>query len=297
MKLIKFVYKTLFIRLLLIFLIGLTTTYLIADLTAPRVPLLGFHGVIDIYKPEDKVFKDQKVQVMNYPKQEMEKFLDYLLLRDFWFLFTQDFYDYFILKSKPLPPEYVGRKSIMLSFDDGYKTIHTNLLPILEKLEKKYQRKAKVVLFINPGNLDKLENNSSIHLTCNDLREGLQKGFYDVQSHGLTHKKLTEINNQDLDVELKQAQIKLRQCTQGLDPNHQVAVHFAYPFGATNSKVEKYTSKYYLSGYLYNSQIMKMGWLGSNYQIPRLTINRKHSPNRLIEAAERSYKLVKKEKG
>ena len=296
MKVIKFVYKRLLVRLYLIFLIGFVTTILIAEITAPKIPILGFHSIINSANPEDKIFKNQKIQVMNYPREEIEKFLDYLLLRNFWFLTAQDFYDYFI-QSKPLPAEYIGRKSIMLSFDDGYKTIQTNLLPILEKLEKKHQRKIKVVLFINSGNLDKIENKSSIHLTCNDLREGLQKGFYDIQSHGLLHKKLTEIKTPDLIAELKNSQLELRRCTQDLDPNNQVAVHLAYPFGASNSKVEKYASQYYLSGYLYNGLIMKLGRLSNNYQIPRLTINRKHFPNRLINMAEKSYKLEKQDKG
>jgi hypothetical protein len=55
----------------------------------------------------------------------------------------------FLTKSQQIPPEHIGQKPIMLSFDDGYKNIYTNLLPILEKLETKYGRKVKVVLFVN----------------------------------------------------------------------------------------------------------------------------------------------------
>jgi peptidoglycan/xylan/chitin deacetylase (PgdA/CDA1 family) len=92
---------------------------------------------------------------MNYPKQDLEKFLEYLIIDNYWFLTAQDLYDFFLTKSKIIPPEHWNQKPIMISFDDGYKTVYTILLPILDKLEKKYSKKVKVVLFINPGTFAK----------------------------------------------------------------------------------------------------------------------------------------------
>ena len=113
--------------------------------------------------------------------------------------------------------------------------------------EKKYAKKVKVVLFINPGTLDKQGSNDSTHLGCQELREGLEKGFYDIQSHGENHKKLTKLTPQKLVNELLQAQTELRECTKGLDSEHNVASHLAYPYGAYNDQVKFYASKYYLS--------------------------------------------------
>jgi peptidoglycan/xylan/chitin deacetylase (PgdA/CDA1 family) len=224
----------------------------------------------------------------------METLLDYLVKHNFWFLSTQELYDYFITHAKKIPPEHLGQKPVMLSFDDGYKNIYTNLLPILEKLEYKYGRKVKVVVFANPGTLANYESNSSYHMTCKDLREGLEKGFYDIQSHGLNHKNLTKINTHDLINEVLNAQVELRKCTTDLDPNKLVAAHIAYPYGATNEQVQKYASKYYLSSYLYNSKIMKIGWLSDQYHIPRLTVNWQKPASKLIQMAARSSELVKK---
>ena len=207
------------------------------------------------------------------------------------FLSTEELYDYFITKSKPIPPERIGQQPIMLSFDDGYKNIYTNLIYTLERLEKQYGKKVKVVLFVNPGTLADYVSNASIHMTCNDLRDGIKKGYFDVQSHGLTHKNLTKINEQELITELGQAQTDLRKCTAGLDAGQKVASHIAYPFGASNPKVEKYAAKYYESGYLYNSKILKLPSLRDYFQISRLTVNESHSPNQLIKIAEKALKI------
>ncbi|HEY9599837.1 MAG TPA: polysaccharide deacetylase family protein [Cyanophyceae cyanobacterium] len=267
-------------------------TLLITELTTPRVPLLGFHGVTDPENPESK----SVLVEMDYPKQNLEEFLEYLLRHNYWFLTAQDLYKFFITKSQPIPQEHWNKKPIMISFDDGYKTIATNLLPILEKLEKKYNKKAKVVLFVNPGTLATAKSIASTHLKCENLREGLQKGFYDIQSHGENHENLTKLAPQKLIDELQKAQTQLRICVKGLDPENQVASHLAYPFGAYNQQVEAYASKYYLSSYLYNSRILKYCKLKNYYEIPRLTVNRKKSVSRLIKMAERAHPIKENEK-
>ena len=289
MKFPPFKLKNVQLRILAIAVIYLMNLFLILELTADRVPILGFHSIIDVQNPNQKEIQGSTLPSMDYTKQNLAEFLDYLVSHNFWFLTAQDLYDYFITKSKPMPPEHIGQKPIMISFDDSYKTVYTNLLPVLEDLSKKYDRQVKVVLFVNPGNFAKKESKTAYNLTCNNLREGLKKGFYDIQSHGENHKKLTDLDTDHLIYELAEAQTRLRKCTQGLDPNHTVASHIAYPNGAVNSKVEEYAAKYYLSGFLYNSKILKLGWwLRSNYRIPRLSVNHQKTPERLIQMAERA---------
>lgn len=292
MKLIKFRLKKSQIRILLIAIIYLANLWLILDLTAAKIPIFGFHSIINVANSKTSSLHVNPVPEMDYRKEDLAEFLDYLVSHNFWFLTAQELYDYFIAKSKHIPAEHIGQKPIMISFDDSYKTFYTNLLPVLEHLEKKYNQKIKVVLFVNPGTLATKESKTAYNITCNNLREGVRQGFYDIQSHGLNHKRLTDLSSKDLIHEVAEAQIQLRKCTAGLDPNNTVASHIAYPYGAMNRKVEKSVSKYYLSGFLYNSRLLKLGWwLRSNYQIPRLTVNRERTPEGLIQIAERAVTI------
>nr|WP_211173403.1 polysaccharide deacetylase family protein [Brasilonema bromeliae] len=245
----------------------------------PLIPILGFHGILSANTPTSQL------RDMHYPEKDLEKILEHLVRHNYWFLTTQELYDLFLKKYHEIPKEHSNQKPIMISFDDGYKTVHTNLLPILSKLEKKYGKKVKVVLFINPGIMQR-EESASTHLGCQELREGLKKGFYDIQSHGLNHKNLTTLTRRELVQELQQAQIKLRQCTQDLDPQQQVASHLAYPYGASNKQVRYYASKYYLSTYLYNDKILDYDCNQNFYEIPRIPVNRKMTFQQMLEIAE-----------
>ncbi|MBH8562491.1 polysaccharide deacetylase family protein [Nostoc sp. CENA67] len=255
--------------------------------TAPIIPIFGFHGIIEIKNNAPDSYSGE----MHYSKYEIEKFLEKLIINKYWFLTSQELYDFFLTKSRKIPDAQYKKKPIMISFDDGYKTVYTNLLPILSKLENKYGTKVKVVLFINPGSLATPGSSDTTHLGCKELREGLKKGFYDIQSHGLNHKDLTKLNRRDLVKELVQARTELRICTQDLDPDQQVASHFAYPYGAYNQEVESFVSKYYLSSYLYNNEILNYGCFKDHYQIPRLMINRHNTAKELIDIAETFYPI------
>ncbi|QLE59445.1 polysaccharide deacetylase family protein [Nostoc sp. TCL26-01] len=249
--------------------------------TKPTVPILGFHGILDGKKQNIHVPVD--TEEMHYSQQEMEKLLEYLIINNYWFLTTQDLYDFFLTKNQDIPYEYRTKKPIMLSFDDGYKSVHTKLLPVLLKLEKKYGKKVKIVLFINPGNLATARIRRSTHLSCQELRAGFKAGFYDIQSHGLSHKDLTLLARRELVNEILQARTILRNCTEDLDPEQTVASHFAYPYGTHNKQVELYVSKYYLSGYLYNDEILNYTCQNNYYQISRLIVNYHKTPQQILK--------------
>ncbi len=272
------------ISLLFAFILTLALTKLIFELVTDEIPIFGFHDIVDIQSPNAKGSQDKNI-LPSYHKQDLEEFLSYLIREDYWFLSTQELYDYFLANpKKPIPSQHAKQKQVMITFDDGYESIHTQLLPILENLEKKYGKKAKVVLFVNAGFMGD-RGSRLYHANCKELNDGLIKGFFDIQSHGLYHNNLTQLSEQDLDRELFEDQKRLRKCTAGLDKSQTVASHIAYPFGATDKRVEKYIAKYYSSGYLYNSRTLKLGWNRNKYRIPRLTVNREKSVKNLINLA------------
>ena len=248
------------------------------------IPIFSLHEVVDLNKLTKPSFQD--LSLYNNTKQDLEKFMDYLVRNKYWFLSTQELSQYFIEKSKLIPSEHLSQKPIMLTFDDGYKGVHTHLYPVLESLQKKYGTTAKLVLFVNPNSI-----NSAKHLTCDDLREGFSKGFYDVQSHSFHHYDLTKLSDEKLTFELTDAQQAIRQCTQDLDLNQTVALHLAYPFGSFDERVQLQSAKYYVAAYSFENLALKPEQLRNKYQIPRFNITKNTSLTKMIQLAEGSSRM------
>ncbi len=258
-------------RLFLDFILGLLVSLFIFKTFTLVVPVFGFHGIFDTETPLSEI------RVYDYSKQQLKAFLENLVQDNYWFLSTQEVYDYFLSQDKKvIPPEHKKEKPIVISFDDGYKNAHDHLMEILPELEKRYNKKVKIVFFINPGFMGK-EGTYHNHASCQDLREGFTQGYYDLQSHGQNHENLTKISLTKVDSELSRAQKDLKACLENLDTKGEVGNHFAYPYGAANKEVEKLTAKYYQSSYLYNSRILRPFTIKDLYRVSRLTVNRKTS--------------------
>lgn len=289
--------KNKFLRFLFFIVLGLVTagfvavdleTWLTVNFDAAKIPIFGFHNIIPNSAQNNK-------DGLAYQERDLETVLEYLVKENYWFLDTNDLYNYFLSHSQPVPSDRLGQKPIMLTFDDGYKSIDTILLPMLQRLEERYNEKVKVVLFINPAVMNNTKK-AHKYLTCEELRKGAIANYYDIQSHGFSHQRLPDLNDEKLVVELEKSQTRLRKCTEGINGNDAVASHLAYPFNDSDNRVEKFTSQYYLSGYLYNDQILKLGWIENNYQVPRVAVYRNRKPDEMIQFAEMAAILAAEER-
>lgn len=259
-----------------------------------RIPIIGFHDIVDTQNRAEQPPKRLAFPT-DYTKQNFSVFLEYLIKENYWLLSSQDLYVYFIDKSQPIPAQNLGQKPIMLAFDDGYKGVHENALPLLEKLSVIYKEKGKFVLFVNPHFLGvDMGKDFLAHTTCNDLRDGYQKGFYDVQSHGFTHKNLTKISGKELEFEIAKSKLELRKCMGDLDKNKVIGAHIAYPYGASDWEVEEILPKYHLTGFLYDDNLFRVNRLQNNYRISRITVDKDMSPRALISIAKKASTLRNK---
>ncbi|MGD2181730.1 polysaccharide deacetylase family protein [Lusitaniella coriacea] len=256
------------------FFFGILLTLAIYKTTVIEIPVFGFHDIVDLENSQEQP-PNRPLANEDFSKQDLATFIEYLVKKNYWFLSSQELYDYFLREDKlPLPKERKKKKPVLLSFDDGYQSAHNNILAILEDIEKRYNKKIKIVWFINPAFMGK-DGSQLAHASCQELRVGVEKGYYDIQSHGLHHENLILLDPKKLEIELAESQKQLKDCTETLDSSQNFATHIAYPFGAVNPQVEKETAKYYLSGYLYNSRILRPSRLKNRYLIPRLTVNKK----------------------
>ncbi len=151
----------------------------------PRIPVIMYHS---IGVPESKWHWNY----LTCPYQVFEEQLKTLKKNGYNTIIFQDIYDY-IMKGKTLP-----KKSIFLTFDDGYLDNYVFAYPLLKKYGMKGtifvnpdfvdNSEAKRQTF-NPGVLDFDVNNLNKIGFCNwsELKEMDEQGVIDVQSHAKTH--------------------------------------------------------------------------------------------------------------
>lgn len=142
----------------------------------------------------------------------------------------------FLAGNAPLP-----RRSVVLTFDDGYRTVYRHAWPVLRRMGY------PATLFIYTDFIG-----SHDALTTAQMREMRASGLIDIQAHSKSHRNLTERSGDSaaylrmLTQELREPQRRLAGLLASQDAPPQVH-HFAYPYGDANEAVlaamarQKYT--------------------------------------------------------
>lgn len=267
------------------FLLGLVLYHVVVELTVEEVTIFGFHDIVNLEKPEQRSNLTQLLDG-DYTQQDLQTVVEELVQQNYWFLTTQDLYDYFVRPDRlPIPEPHQGQKPVMISTDDGYTSAHLSFMEIAERIEQKYGKTLKFVWFVNPPFMGK-EGLELPHATCEQLRDGFKKGYYDLQSHGSNHTDFRTLDDKKLELDLSKAQKMMQECVGNLDPDRTVARHVAYPFGDADDRVEKIVAKYHVSGYIYNNQMLKLDRIKNQYHIPRISIHKGIPPQKLIRLAK-----------
>jgi len=140
------------------------------------------------------------------------------------------------LKEGLLPP-----KTIVLTFDDGYADFYHLVAPVLK------QNGFGATVFVVTGFLGDrarwLKGDNRAHpplLTEAQLLELNREGF-EIGSHGVTHRRMSQLSESELQEEL----LKSRQTLEGI--LHEDRLLFCYPYGDYNKKVRDATEK---AGYI-----------------------------------------------
>ena len=182
--------------------------------TPEGFPILEYHMITD-NPPAD-------AEIYNVPPAEFSAQLDYLQQKGYTTLTLQEFmrakHGRFTMPDKP----------IVLTFDDGYKNIYTDMLPILEA------HGMKAVVYVISNELGK-----EGYLTLEQVKD-LQLRGIEIGSHTADHLALVGLEGEFLLNQVRNSKIFLE--WSGLDTIYS----FSYPNGAYNSdlaelvKVEGY---------------------------------------------------------
>lgn len=119
----------------------------------------------------------EKNNTLMIPKQQFRQQMKYIKDNGYSTI-TLDEFSKFMLENKPIP-----KKSVIITFDDGYVDNYQYAYPILKEFN------LKATVFAIPNTIDKNKN----YMTLTQLKE-LQANGIDIESHTFDHEKLTTLS-------------------------------------------------------------------------------------------------------
>jgi len=218
------------------------------------VPILYYHSV--------KESADNEVTIT--PKM-LKKQLQYIKDQGYTTITINELKDY-LLNNSPIP-----KKSIIITFDDGYMDNYNYAFPILKDLNM------VATIFCITSNLD-----GSYYLSKDAIKEMSAYGI-DIESHTVTHPKLDTLSYESQLTELRNSKKTLEEIT-GKEVNS-----IAYPFGNFNDDTIKASKT---AGYILGFTT-KRGFSDRNdnkLKLDRIYISSKYSMDTFKEIINKTEK-------
>lgn len=191
--------------------------------TAAKVPVLLYHHIISKKDLADSHYIKGKQNSMIVLKEDFEEQMAYLKKEGYTTLTLSELYD-FLVRKKEAPA-----KSVVITFDDGYKDNYVEAYPILKKYD--YTAVSFLITGHITSKLHPYEPGEIQYLSLRELKKGC--GIFDYQSHTYSlHKREKNRFNQEasylLTKEKKVIEKDMLTSIVQLDGNKQA---FAYPYG------------------------------------------------------------------
>jgi len=203
-----------------------------------KIPILMYHSI-----------SYEKGNALRIPKESFRNQMKYLKDNNYTTLSLDELYAYMKM-GKKLP-----EKSIVITFDDGYKDNYTNAFPILKEF------KFKATIFVITNAIDKDKN----YLTSNEIKS-MDKNNIRIESHTASHEHLDKIPYKDEVTTMTTSKSNLEKIL-GREINY-----IAYPYGEYNSDTIKAAKQ---SGYKLAFST-EFGWINKNnniYSLGRIYIS------------------------
>lgn len=189
-----------------------------------------------------------------------------------------------------IDPNLKSKKQIIITFDDGYKDILNNALPIL----KKYNFKATsffVTNLIGQNNswdVKKKSYKKKEIMNPSDILQWISSGMH-IGSHSHNHVDLTKISEEKLLYELEFSKKFLE------DKFNNKNNIFCYPYGKVNENVHYHTKKFYSKAVTTNRSRYSLK-RHNTHLIPRIDMGKNFSSFKLYLKLETIYEDIKYKK-
>ena len=151
----------------------------------------------------------------------------------------------------------VDNNNITITFDDGYKNIISNVLPII----KKY--KIPILIFLCPSLIGRIN-----YLNKNDLRTLLETNLVEFGIHGYEHIYYGE---ESIDLFKNHLDQSFQWFYKNL--NQYKPISLSFPYGSFNKEIIKFLKIQKKIKFCFNSNFSTYNFLKiDNYSIPRISI-------------------------
>ncbi len=180
---------------------------------ATGIPILLYHRFGPV--PTDS---------MTVTTDVFESQLRYLVDHGYAVITLRQLVDYYLGKTNTPSP-----KSLVITVDDGHKSVHTDMFPLL----KKYRVPA--TLFIYPSAI----SNALYAVTWDQLKEMKRSGLLDLQSHTFWHPNFKKDKERLKPPEYERfVEMQLRKSKEMLERRLDIRVDMlAWPFGICNDEL------------------------------------------------------------
>lgn len=192
-----------------------------SSVNAQEIPVLVYHRIVRRKHFRKGVHIDEKGRINStvVPYENFSKQMAYLYDNDYTTLTLNEFHNW-IKNKKKVPP-----KSVLITFDDGFKNNYNNVYPIL----KKYGFRASV--FVITGKLREVSKpfipENAQYLSLQDIQASCD--LINYQSHTYNNHNVNKYEISSLITKPPSFVVKdLQTSIRNLNSNH---LAFAYPYG------------------------------------------------------------------
>tara|TARA_A100001234_G_scaffold219076_1_gene229194 strand:- start:1140 stop:2177 length:1038 start_codon:yes stop_codon:yes gene_type:complete len=204
-----------------------------------------------------------------YPSTNIriEIFLEHLKLikdLDYNFIHANDFKKNFGIAK--------GRKKILLTIDDGFKSFYDSAWPYLKK------EKIPFILFVSTEPVGKKG-----YMTWDQIKEIEREDFVVIGHHSHTHEYLIEKSDAEFIEDIKKAN-SIFQNKLGYIPDL-----FSYPFGEYSEFMRNYASKNFSFAFGQHSGVIDVN--KEKFQLPRFPINENYGKIERFKSIIKTYPL------
>lgn len=219
------------------------------------IPVLAYHE----FKLKKEMSVEDKNNYFIVAVEEFEKQMKYIKENNYKTLTMEEFYCWMKRKCE-LP-----KKSVLITFDDGYASIYNYILPIL----KKYQIKATSFVIASRIKSENEVDKNYAYLTKEMIEKAhLEYDGLEFHSHSYDLHKTTQEGKAYVNVVDKET---LRNDVI-MSSNILKSSIFAYPFGEYNNDIIDVLKEEYIMAFTYKSPFYRATQNDNIYTIPRVSI-------------------------